>query len=203
MVSLTTRWLVATSAVALTSVAGCGAPPSAPTPEASSSSADVSPDAGPDTAGSAGDGACGSDGGFCVTVAITGAVTLQGTAQTLNLGTCADYVKNSRSTDGSLQFPGLLGEPIGGREVSSVNEITDYTGPGTYDKDKIKSVAGVIDVSIDNTPYQPTDATTAAAVINPDGSGSFTFTDLKEGEEGNPTAPKGSISGSFTWTCRD
>jgi hypothetical protein len=202
MVSPTTRWLVASLAAVLTSVAGCGAPPSAPTPEASSSSGSES--AGPaESSGSTGDGACGSDAGFCVTVSITGAVTLQGTAQALNLGTCADFVKNTRSTDGSLQFPGLLGEPIGGREVSSVNEISDYTGPGTYDKDKIRSVAGVIDVSIDNTPYQLDDATTAAAVINPDGSGSFTFTDLKEGEEGNPTAPKGTISGSFTWTCRD
>ena len=68
----------------------------------------------------------------------------------------------------------------------------------------LKSVAGVIDVSIDNTPYQPAADTTAQAVINADGSGSFTFTNLEEGEQGNSpprhsTAPKGVISGSFTW----
>ena len=98
-------------------------------------------------------------------------------------------------------MPGLLGEAIGGRELSAVNEISPYTGPGTYEKDAIKSVAGVIDVSIDNTPYQLADDTTAQAVVNADGSGSFTFANLKEGEQGNPTAPKGVISGSFTWTC--
>ena len=85
--------------------------------------------------------------------------------------------------------------------ISAVNEIREYSGPGTYEKDNLKSVAGVIDVSIANTPYQPSDDTTAQAVINADGSGSFTFANLKEGEQGNPTAPKGVISGSLTWTC--
>jgi hypothetical protein len=85
----------------------------------------------------------------------------------------------------------------------AVNEIHDYAGPGAYDKDALKSVAGVIDISIDNTPYQPTDDTTAQAVINADGSGSFTSANLEEGEQGNPTTPKGMISGSYTWTCSD
>jgi len=40
-------------------------------------------------------------------------------------------------------------------------------------------------------------------VINADGSGSFTFANLKEGEQGNPTTAKGMISGSYTWTCTD
>ena len=159
-----------------------------------------------DSAGGAdsggGGGACGSETGFCITVDITGATTVQGTAQTLNLKTCADYAKGE-SPGGALQLPGLLGEEVGGREISAVNEIREYAGPGTYDKDTLKSVAGVIDVSINNTPYQPTEDTTAQAVINTDGSGSFTFTDLKEGEQGNPTTPKGVISGSFTWTCSD
>jgi hypothetical protein len=97
----------------------------------------------------------------------------------------------------------LLGEDIGGQKVSAVNEIRAYNGPGTYEKDMLKSVAGVIDVSIDTTPYQPADDTTAQAVVNADGSGSFTFTNLKEGEQGNPTKPKGTISGSLTWTCSD
>jgi len=56
---------------------------------------------------------------------------------------------------------------------------------------------------MDTTPYQLADETTAQAVINADGSGSFTFTDLKEGEQGNPTTEKGTISGSYTWTCSD
>jgi hypothetical protein len=125
-----------------------------------------------------------------------------GPAETINLGTCADFVKGG-SPDGGLQLPGLLGEQIGGQEFSAVNEIREYAGPGTYEKDTLKSAAGVIDISIDNTPYQPTDDTTAQAVINPDGSGSFTFADLKEGEQGNPTSPKGVISGSYAWTCSD
>jgi hypothetical protein len=197
MASPTKRWLIATITAALAAVSGCSA--STPTPTADSApSADSA--AGADSAGSGGDGACGSESGFCITVDISGATTLQGTAQSLNLTTCADYAKGA-STDGSLQMPGLLGEAIGGRELSAVNEISPYTGPGTYEKDAIKSVAGVIDVSIDNTPYQLADDTTAQAVVNADGSGSFTFANLKEGEQGNPTAPKGVISGSFTWTC--
>jgi hypothetical protein len=127
---------------------------------------------------------------------------VQGTAQALNLGTCADFAKGE-APGGDLQLPGLLGDEIGGKKVSAYNEIREYAGPGTYEKDVIRSVAGVIDVSIDTTPYQPTDDTTAQAVINADGSGSFTFTDLKEGEQGNPTTPKGTISGSYTWTCTD
>jgi hypothetical protein len=201
MVSPTKRWLVATITAVLAAVAGCSAITGGPTPSAGSgdaSSVDAgSGDGGSDDSG----GACGSESGFCITVDITGATTVHGTAQTLNLSTCADYAKGG-SPDGSLQLPGLLGEKIGGQEISAVNEIREYTGPGTYEKDMLKSVAGVIDISIDNTPYQPADDTTAQAVINADGSGSFTFTNLKEGEQGNPTTAKGTISGSYTWTCR-
>jgi hypothetical protein len=205
MGSPTKRWLVATITVALAAVAGCSAVTGGPAPSATSGgaeSADGGDSVDVDSAGSSVGGACGSEPGFCVTVDITGAATVQGTAQTLNLGTCADFAKGE-SPGGSLQLPGLLGEEIGGRKVSAVNEIREYAGPGTYDKDMLKSVAGVIDVSIDTTPYQPADDTTAQAVINADGSGSFTFANLKEGEQGNPTKPKGTISGSFTWTCTD
>jgi hypothetical protein len=197
MVSPTKRWLVAAATAVLAGVAGCSSPTAASAPAA----------AGADTADEAvgssdGSGACGSESGFCITVDITGAVTVQGTTQALNLGTCADFAKGE-SPGGDLQLPGLLGEEIGGKQVSAFNEIREYAGPGTYEKDVIRSVAGVIDVSIDTTPYQLADETRAQAVINADGSGSFTFADLKEGEQGNPTTPKGMISGSFTWTCTD
>ena len=193
MVSPTKRWLVATAAAVLAGVAGCSAPTAGSAPAA----------AGADTADAAvGSGACGSESGFCITVDITGAATVQGTAQALNLGTCADFAKGE-SPGADLQLPGMLGEEIGGQKVSAVNEIREYAGPGTYEKDVIRSVAGVIDVSIDTTPYQLADETTAQAVINADGSGSFTFANLKEGEQGNPTTPKGMISGSYSWTCTD
>ena len=201
MVSPTKRLLVAIVTAVLPVVTGCSAITGGSAPSASSG--DVESGVGADSAGSgAGGGACGSEAGFCVTVDITGATTVQGTAPTLNLGTCADFA-NGKSADGSLQLPSLLGDEIGGREISAVNEIREYAGPGTYETDMIKSVAGVIDVSIDNTPYQLADDTTAQAVINEDGSGSFTFTNLKEGEQGNPTTAKGTISGSITWTCSD
>jgi hypothetical protein len=201
MASPTKRWLVATVAAVLVAVTGCSAATGGSAPgaaDAPAPSAEVA-----DSADSGGGGACGSESGFCVTVDISGATTLHGTAQTLNLTTCAEYAKGGSSSDGSLQLPGLLGEQIGDQEVSAVNEIREYSGPGTYEKDKLKSVAGVIDVSIGTTPYQATDDTTAQAVINADGSGSFTFADLKEGEEGNPTTAKGVLSGSVTWTCSD
>ena len=197
MVSPTKRWLVATITAVLAAVAGCSAFTGGSAPSTPSA-----PRAGSDGGSGGGGGACGSESGFCITVDITGATTVQGTAQTINLGACADYVKGE-SAGGGFQLPGLLGEEIGGHEISAVNEIPEYAGPGTYEKDMLKSVAGVIDVSIDNTPYQPAGDTTAQAVINADGSGSFTFTNLKEGEQGNSTTPKGVISGSFTWTCSD
>jgi hypothetical protein len=191
MVSPTKRWLVAIFTAVLAGVAGCSAPTAGSAPAAA------------DTADAAvGSGACGSESGFCITVDITGAATVQGTAQALNLGTCADFAKGE-SPGGDLQLPGLLGEEIGGKKVSAVNEIREYAGPGTYEKDVIRSVGGAIDVSIDTTPYQLADETTAQAVINEDGSGSFTFANLKEGEQGNPTTPKGMISGSYSWTCTD
>jgi hypothetical protein len=203
MILPTKRWLVAATSVVLAAVAGCSAPTGGSAPSADSGGGiSAGSGEGSSAGGSDGNGACGSESGFCVTVDITGATTVQGTAQTLNLGTCADYAKGE-SPGGSLQLPGLLGEEIGGQEVSAVNEIREYAGPGTYEKDMLKSVAGVIDVSIGTTPYQTADDTTAQAVINADGSGSFTFTNLKEGEQGNPTTAKGMISGSFTWTCSD
>ena len=202
MVSSTTRWLVATTTVLLAAVAGCSADPGGSTPSAGTAGDSGSGSGSDSSSGSgSGSGAC-AESGFCITVDITGAKTVQGTAQTINLGTCADFAKGE-SPGGALQLPGFLGEDVGGQKVSAVNEIREYTGPGTYETDMIRSVAGVIDVSIDTTPYQLTDDTTAQAVVNADGSGSFTFTNLKEGEQGNPTTPKGVISGSFTWTCSD
>ena len=92
MVSPTKRWLVATITAVLAAVAGCsaitgGSAPS--TPSAPSAGSDAAGDGGSDGGG----GACGSESGFCITVDIAGATTVQGTAQTMNLGTCADYVK--------------------------------------------------------------------------------------------------------------
>jgi hypothetical protein len=196
MVSPTKRWLVATATAALAGVAGCSTPTAGSAPAAGADTADAA------VGSSDGSGACGSESGFCITVDITGAATVQGTAEALNLGTCADFAKGE-APGGDLQLPGLLGEEIGGQKVSAFNEIRGYSGPGTYEKDVIRSVGGVIDVSIDTTPYQLADETTAQAVINEDGSGSFTFANLKEGEQGNPTTPKGMISGSYSWTCTD
>lgn len=192
MVPPTKRWLVATTTAVLATLTGCSA-----------ITGGSAPSAGSGVGG--GGGACGSDPGFCITVDITGATTVQGTSLSIHLGSCADYAKGEsiNSTGGGLVLPGLLGEDYGGRKITAANEIRKYDGPGTYEKDMLKSVAGVIDVSIDNTPYQPAKGTTAQAVINADGSGSFTFTDLNEGEQGNPTSQKGVISGSITWTCTD
>lgn len=195
------KWLIATTVVVLGAVTGCSSVVSG-SPSSAGSGGDAAAATVDGGAGGSSGGACGSESGFCITVDISGATTAQGTAQSLNLGTCADYARTG-SPDGSLQLPGLLGEKVGDREITAANEIRDYTGPGTYETAALKSVAGVIDVSIDNTPYQLDDATTAKAVINADGTGSFTFTDLKEGEQGNPGTPKGVISGSFTWTCSD
>ncbi len=67
--------------------------------------------------------------------------------------------------------------------------------------DALGAVDGGIHVDVDRKQYQKTDDTTAEAVINADGSGSFTFANLKEGTSSSDTSPKGVISGSYRWTC--
>jgi hypothetical protein len=119
----TKRWLIAAATAVLAAVAGCSAPTAGSAPSAES--ADTADDAVGSSGG--GSGACGAESGFCITVDITGAATVQGTAQALNLGTCADFAKGE-SPGGDLQLPGLLGEDIGGQEVSAVNEIREYAG---------------------------------------------------------------------------
>src|SRR6478609_9572114 len=101
MVSPAKRWLVATITAVLAAVAGCSAITGGSAPSAGSAPGPPSAD-GADSAG--GGGACGSETGFCITVDITGATTVQGTAQTLNLKTCADYAK-AESPGGALQLP--------------------------------------------------------------------------------------------------
>jgi hypothetical protein len=185
-------WGVAVGATLLITLTGCTMQPGA---------MGSAPTGGSQQAQSTGGDACGSEPGFCISVAITGATTVQGSAHTIKLSSCADYVKGT--TDKEIKLPGLLGEKIGDHEITSVNQIRAYSGPGQYGEDAMSSVAGVLDIDVDTTPYQLTDDTTASAEINPDGSGSFTFTDFKEGEQGNPTKAKGTISGKITWTCTD
>src|SRR6187200_2141661 len=107
MVSPTKRWPVATITAVLAAVAGCSAITGGSAPSTPSA-----PSAGSDAASDGGGGACGSESGFCITVDITGATTVQGTAQTINLKTCADYARGE-SPGGAPQLPGLLGEEIG------------------------------------------------------------------------------------------
>jgi hypothetical protein len=74
MVSPTKRWLVATATAALAGVAGCSAPTAGSAPAAGADTADAA------VGSSDGNGACESESGFCITVDITGAATVRGTA---------------------------------------------------------------------------------------------------------------------------
>ena len=125
------KWLIATTVVVLGAVTGCSSVVSG-SPSSAGSGGDAAAATVDGGAGGSSGGACGSESGFCITVDISGATTAQGTAQSLNLGTCADYARTG-SPDGSLQLPGLLGEKVGDREITAANEIRDYTGPGTYE----------------------------------------------------------------------
>jgi hypothetical protein len=100
-------------------VTGCSAVTGGPAPRAGANGNPSSASASASASGNAsagasdgvsggGGGACGSESGFCVTVNITGATMVHGTAQTLNLGTCAAYAKGG-SPGGGLQLLGVAG----------------------------------------------------------------------------------------------
>lgn len=200
------HWLLA--AALLIPLAGCGGSSDPATPAA----------AGVDGGG----GEAGDDGGgekagecdalygvtVCMAYDLTGAVTAKGhLAGNVTNGveqspeTCAEWAKGAEK-DGERRLFMPLGGPLTpGEEFNGLtgNIITNYTGPGTYQKKDLSgqgSPSGVLVNAGGSYVLYSTDST-GTATVAADGSGSFTFTGLGSGS-GSPT-----VSGSVTWTCHN
>jgi hypothetical protein len=161
--------------------------------------------------GNPGGGGGGLGGGtLTVTVNITGDATVSGTATQDALGakiinSCADYVAGD---GGEYELPGLNEQgvdSVGGKTVAIEALVVDYTGPGTYGRDKLEgrgTNAGILIGGTNGSNYalHDRDPATSQVVIDGNGGGTWTFTGLIKDPQksGNPT-----ISGSVSWTCTD
>lgn len=169
------------------------------------------------TTKSSGDAGALADGGggggtgptVAVTVDVSGAVTINGTAPAppessngKTIKTCAEYGKGETGDDGTATFrlPQMLKQPVGGKQVQIFAVIRDYKGPGTYPIDQISDVAGDPGVGIDGKQYFVGDTATATATVDANGGGKWQFTNLSTQNSDNTQSP-GKLSGSVTWTC--
>jgi len=70
-----------------------------------------------------------------------------------------------------------LGVTVDGHNLGIANRISkNYQGPKTYQRKELGAA---------------------------DGSGKLTFTELRESTNSSDSSPKGTISGSYSWTCHD
>jgi hypothetical protein len=156
----------------------------------------------------------GGDGGGVgptakVTVDVTGAVSVKGTAPAppessngKTIETCADYAKGETGDDGDSTFrlPQMLKQAVSGKQVQVFAVIKDYKGPGTYPIDQISDVAGEPGIGVDGKQYFLTSDATATATVDSNGGGKWQFTNLTVQNNDN-TQTSGRLSGSVTWTC--
>jgi hypothetical protein len=121
-----------------------------------------------------------------------------------DVASCAAFAQGIRNADGTgfgVTSP-PIGATVGGHAVLIPVSVSPYPGPGAYGRDQgVQLGAGVI---IDNTNYLLADEGqdyVVTVTVNPDGSGSFSFTNLHAGSLDTGQATDASISGSDVWTC--
>jgi hypothetical protein len=145
------------------------------------------------------------------TLSISGAASISGTytTQLLNVAgirpdvvSCAAFAQGIANPDGTgfgVPGPGLTAT-VGGHSVLIPAGVTPYPGPGKYiGEQAVQLGAGVV---IDDTNYIVADDPQGYAVtVNPDGSGSFAFSNLHAGSLATGTVSPDTISGSDVWTC--
>ena len=141
---------------------------------------------------------------FCEKIAITGAVTVNGTGSAIpefdqdgavNLK-CASWPAYQPQNSDYPEFK-VPTDPVDGHKLLMVWKFP--SGVGTSD---ISKYAGNNNLSIDDAGFQDvavdvnnTTASSGSLQVNPDGSGSLSFKDL--------AGDAGKISGTITWTCVD
>jgi hypothetical protein len=122
-----------------------------------------------------------------------------------DLGSCTAFAQGQHPAGGGSGFrlpDPPLGGKLGGHEVLIPVEVSPYPGPGDYGRNQgIQAGPGVI---IDDADYgRVIEGTDYHVTVKPDGSGSFTFTNLYlyDFSAGPDAGPNQAISGSLIWTC--
>jgi hypothetical protein len=156
-------------------------------------------------------GSAGLGPQLTVTFDLTGAISLSGkqnAAVPTDNGTfassCADYAKGSTDKNGKTFYmaAGLLDGPVAGKKVTLEMWIKDYTGPGSYSKDRLAAPGSEPSIAVDSKIYGTwPDSTSSKAVTDGKGGGVWTFKKLAvTGPEGKPGA---AVSGTVKWACRE
>lgn len=143
---------------------------------------------------------------------IRGDVELTGSASvgplTHDLGftniTCAQFAEGMERDGVRLfAFPVLVGElDPGGEDILATVGVWEYPGPGTYNQDdKLQAGPDRVGLNIDGAIYElDYDNPRTDLVIKPDGSGTWTFPELVDLDNGTV---RGTIEGTMTWTCTE
>jgi hypothetical protein len=115
---------------------------------------------------------------------LTGTVTVKGDSASIpavdngqDPDSCAAYAKGGKKDD-EVHFvlPSFMHDKIDGKQLLVGATVTEYTGPGTYGKDKLTDDGTPAGIDVDGTLYFTQNDTKSEAVINPDGDGTWTFT---------------------------
>ncbi|MFI5461516.1 MAG: hypothetical protein ACHRXM_39490 [Isosphaerales bacterium] len=157
-----------------------GAAPATTAPGgAGSSNAALGPTSGPVSGG-------GHE--FVATLKVTGSITQSvDFTETLSVLPACSILAQTGFT-GTWSIP----EPSISRALVLNWNVTPYSGPGTFTKRAV--FAGSVELDTATDQFTPVAASVLSITVNPDGSGSATFSKLKDGLGA-------SVNGSETWTC--
>lgn len=125
---------------------------------------------------------------FVATLKVTGSVnqSIDFTETLSVLPACSVLAKTGFG--GTWSIP----QPSTSRALVLNWNITPYSGPGTFTKRA--AFAGSVGFDTATDQFTPVAASVLSITVNPDGSGSATFSKLKDGLGGT-------VDGSETWAC--
>jgi hypothetical protein len=139
---------------------------------------------------------------FNVTMTLTGAVKGSLTFKVTELETpCTGGTGLGSAGEAGVPSPDGSKVKFNGAELSYAINNASYKGPGTYPtKDFAESSAAIsADNASESDPFAPSNnpKSTETLVWNKNGSGSFVFSAWQNGSSNR------SLSGKFTWTCKN
>jgi hypothetical protein len=134
-------------------------------------------------------------------ITLSGALTLKGSYETTYSSAtganCASFAKRTSTTDEPVSFVLPMPTRLSGKHLSWTATIRPYTGPGRYAKAKIPGLSAAVldDKGEPSERFASSGSTQATAVVEEDGSGTFSFTGL--GRAGRV------LAGNARWSCTD
>jgi hypothetical protein len=183
----------------LAAVAGCG--------DSGSPDQAAGQPGGPSMSGGAADaGGDDAEPALKISVDLTGATTLHGEASSLLLpfdqsghqpADCAEYARGATDSGGQpmIQLPSVISAaPMDGHQVLFTNQLEPYHGPGRYTAEAFEGQGGGATVEIDGKAFAKDSSSVADTEVQPDGSGTVTFSDFRQ-DDGS------TLSGTVRWTC--